>query len=554
MAAMLIATAFTALLAAAKRSLKSHSWIMVVMALAAFTFVLYIGFDAVYDRLATLRDLHTAEAGRLQILKDIAIAWTRFPLFGTGLGTHPVVYPMFDRSTITALAAHADNEYAQALEETGLVGLGLLIIFGITIWLSYARSIRKVNPPIRAAAYGLGFGILAVLIQSLTDFGQHLPSNAFLTAIFCALLLVLGHKVSVLQPSTCSRYLRVAALIGVSGIWAWGILDANKARIAESHWKKALVIENRLTEKNWRGTEAEYADLISHARTASACQPGNIRYRHWLNVYRWCSISRLTDPNTGDINIAPNSMPVVHNIVNELHKARLLCPTHGPTYSIAGQIEKFILKDDSGAERIRKGFRLAPCDPVCCFIAGWLDVLEGKTEDCFKKFERAVQLDSALFAPVVNIYINRLSRPDLAMLSAGDDIDRLNYVAGIFEDMQYNDLAEQAREKIKDLLEAECSQSDALASAFASLANIYRKQGDNEAAIGCYRRALALDYGRVEWRLDLAKLLAQMQRIPEAMYEARVCLRVRPQLQAAEKLIADLSVHPAALSEYSKSP
>lgn len=554
MIAMLIATAFTALMVTAKRSLKGHSWIMVVMALTAFTCVLYIGFDAVYARLAALRDLHKAESGRLQILKDIAIAWTKFPIFGTGLGTHFVVYPMFDRSTITALAAHAENEYAQALEETGLVGLCSLTIFGIIIWLNYARSIRNANPPIRAAAYGLGLGILAILAQSLTDFGQHLPSNAFLSAIFCALLLGLGHKVSAPQSSSNCGYLRLAALIGVSWIGVWGLLSANNARIAEAHWKKALIIEKRLVDKNWRGTETDYTDLISHAQAASSYQPGNIKYCYWLNVYRWRSISQTTDPVTGDTIISENSMPVVHHIVDQLHKARLLCPTYGPTYSIVGQIEKFILNDNSGAERIRKGFRLAPCDPIACFVAGWLDVLEGKTEDCIKKFERAAQLDSGLFSPIVNVYINRLSRPDLAMLSAGDDIDRLNHVANVLEDMQYNDLAEQAREKIKDLLEAKCSQTDALAPAFASLANIYRKQGDNEAAIEYYRHALALDYGQVEWRLDLARLLAQTQRIPEAMREARVCLRVRPQLQAAEKLIADLSVHPAALSEDSELP
>lgn len=558
MIAMLIATGFTALVVTAKRSLKGHSWIMVVMALTAFTCVLYIGFDAVYIRLATLRDFHKAESGRLQILKDIAVAWTKFPILGTGLGTHSVVYPMFDHSTITALAAHAENEYAQTLEETGIVGLGSLITFGIIIWLNYTRSIRRTAAPICAAAYGLGFGILAILIQSLTDFGQHLPSNIFLSAIFCALLSGLGrrrkNKVSIPLPSANLGCLRAAALIGVFGILVWAMLDANNARIAEAYWKKALAVEKRLSDKNWHGTEAEYADLISHALAASNHQQNNIKYRHWLNVYRWHSISQATDPNTGDTIICEESMPVVHDIIDQLHKARALCPTYGPTYSVVGQIEKFILHDDCGAERIRKGFRLAPCDPTACFVAGWLDVLEGKTEDCIKKFERAVQLDCDLFTAVATIYINHLSRPELAISIAGDDVSRLNYVANVLEDMQYNDLAEQTREKIKHLLEVKCSRPDALAPALASLANIYRKQGNNEAAIGYYRRALALDYGRVEWRLDLARALAQIQRIPEAMREARTCLQIRPQLEAAEKLIADLSVHPAALNEDGELP
>ena len=40
------------------------------------------------------------------------------------------------------------------------------------------------------------------------------------------------------------------------------------------------------------------------------------------------------------------------------------------------------------------------------------------------------------------------------------------------------------------------------------MANIYRKEEDNEAAIECYRRALALDYGQIQWRYTMARLLA----------------------------------------------
>jgi O-antigen ligase len=101
-----------------------------------------MGFDAVYDRLATLRQLDQAANARWQILKGVATAWTRFPLLGTGLGTHEVVYPMFDRTTIPALVSHAENEYAQAAEETGIVGVILLIALWVTVWVSYLGLLR----------------------------------------------------------------------------------------------------------------------------------------------------------------------------------------------------------------------------------------------------------------------------------------------------------------------------------------------------------------------------------------------------------------------------
>ena len=112
---LLIAAALTALVISVKGSFQGRNVLICTMGLASFGCILYLGFDAVYDRLAILRELHDAEGGRWQIAKDIALVWTQFPLFGTGLGTHEMVYPMFDRAPISSLAAHADTEYASII-------------------------------------------------------------------------------------------------------------------------------------------------------------------------------------------------------------------------------------------------------------------------------------------------------------------------------------------------------------------------------------------------------------------------------------------------------
>ena len=99
----------------------------------------------------------------------------------------------------------------------------------------------------------------------------------------------------------------------------------------------------------------------------------------------------------------------------------------------------------------------------------------------------------------------------------------------------------------------ECSGADASASAFASLANIYRKQKEYEKAIEYYRRALTLDYGQVNWRYTLARLLADTGKIPEAIHEARICLRFRPQFEAAKRLIEKLSILSESVAEENKT-
>lgn len=43
--------------------------------------------------------------------------------------------------------------------------------------------------------------------------------------------------------------------------------------------------------------------------------------------------------------------------------------------------------------------------------------------------------------------------------------------------------------------------------------------------------------------------LSETGRIPEAIHEARICLRLNPQSQSANNLIADLCVLPVAIGE-----
>ena len=136
---------------------------------------------------------------------------------------------------------------------------------------------------------------------------------------------------------------------------------------------------------------------------------------------------------------------------------------------------------------------------------------------------------------------------------AGEDISRLSHVARVLDDMLYFDLAEQIRSRIKEMLEAKCLEPDMSASTLAHLGSIYSREGNHEAAAECYRRALAREYGQIQWRLELARLLAKTNKISEAMAEAKICLQLRPQLKPAKALVEDLSVHPTLLAEKAKS-
>jgi len=545
---MMIAGAFTALVISSRKSLRGPGWAMALLALGAFICVLYTGFDAVCDRLSTLRELHGAEGGRWQIVKDVAVAWTRFPVLGTGLGTHEVVYPMFDRSTIGTLASHAENEYAQAAEETGVAGLATLVILGVLVWRGYTRTIRTAHLPIHSAAYGLGFGLMAILVHSLSDFGQHVPANAFLSATFCALLLRLPHVGNggadrAVSADERSRWPWVAVLAVLSVVWGWALLDANRARVSEAHWRKALAAERDLMARDWQGSDEEYTYLLGHVQEAAAHQPGQVTYQHWLSVYRWRAISRTIDPNTGEIVLPSESLEFAERIVDDLNRTRMLCPTFGGTWCVQGQLERLVLgREEQGARHIRYGVQLAPCDATACLVAGTLEAEEGRPDVAIAHLLKAVQLDGRFFREVTLQFVDQFNRPDLALQMAMDDLHRLNVLADILEASgQRTGAMDEVRKKIVVVLEQKSREPSAPAWVFAWLAGTCKREGRVTEAIAYYREALASDYSKSNWHFDLARLLAEAGSVQEAIQEAKVCLRLHPEHAGSTQLIERLS-------------
>ena len=528
-----------------RRRMDGRAWVMAGMVLCAFVCVLIFGFDAVFDRLATLEEKH-AYLGRFGIAQGVLLAWTKFPLLGAGFGTHEVVYPMFDRTTMPTLSEYAENEYAQTAEETGVIGLLLVAAFVVIVWINCRRCVRG-GGWTTAVGFGMSFALLAVLVHSVGDFGLHLPANGCLAAAYCGLLTALGNRArNRLNSSRIragrSRILAPAGLVLMILVMGWAVYGANQARAAEDRWKQAQGVEEWLVESNWQGRNETFAELISHAAAAVELDPGNIEYRHQLGVYRWRSISRVVDPVTGQIKLSVDGVEHVRRIVKELLEAAVSCPTYGPIYADAGQLEWHFLDQASGSKHVQRGFELAPHNASVCYIAGLLDAHEGRLDDALAKLERALLLDRNLFGGIVDVLIKEdVAKPDLALKLAEDDSGRLTLLAEKLAGSDaYRGRAQEVRLLAITLLKAQCRAPDASADLLARVARLYVQEDDFEAAAECYVRALEADYGQVAWRLNLARVYVAMGRTEDALYQARLCLRLRPQMDAATKIIEDL--------------
>ena len=548
MISMLVAAGIATFLLALQKRLRTRGWIMAAMAVFAFGSVLYLGFDGVRDRLVSLGQVREY-AGRWQLSRETLAAWAKFPVLGTGLGTHEFVHPMFDGSNLTAKASHAENDYAQLAEETGLAGVAMAIMFGIAALCGYIRCAKSADPRVRAAAVGIGFGLAAVVVHSFVDFGQHLPANACLSAVFCGLLISMARKgwqqdespAVQNSASTLSRLAAAAGFFCVFGIWAWSVTSVAAARRAEAHWYQARHIEKRISKQQWKVSNSDYAALISLAQKSVEAQPQNVLYRYKLNHYRWQSISRVTDSQTGDILLSPKAIRCVRHIADSLDRDRAICPTFGPNYSLAGQLKLFVLGQPRGAQLIHKGYVLSPCDPAACFAAGILDISEENIDDGFDKLQRAVRLDGTFFHDAADILIERAHRPDLAVELARDNATWLLKVAADIEKLSPNDeLVAKARSRATELLAAQCEQPDVSAGLLALTADYTMRNGDWATAAAYYRRALAKNCSKLDWRLSFAECLAQSGRISEAIDQAHICLQLEPELPAAKELLVNL--------------
>jgi O-antigen ligase len=147
---------------------------------------LLVGLAPILERFALLEP---STIDRLLIYDTTLAGVARFLPWGSGPGTYPDIYPLFQPVYSVGFTNHAHNDYLELMFEMGLPGTALVV----TMLLLYARQWSKVWVPgnwttFRAAQVGAGIGVLLMALHSLTDFNQHIPANtvflAFLAAVF----------------------------------------------------------------------------------------------------------------------------------------------------------------------------------------------------------------------------------------------------------------------------------------------------------------------------------------------------------------------------------
>ena len=151
---------------------------------------LYIGIEATIERF-TLDKL--LKEGRPTYWANTAEIFKDYPIFGSGLGTFPSLYPDKEEGETLIRLYHAHNDYLEYISELGIVGM-MLLLGGILYMLvkSFLMWRGGRQSEIKALALGGIVAIICILIHSLTDFNLHIPANMLLFSVVLSLTAVVS--------------------------------------------------------------------------------------------------------------------------------------------------------------------------------------------------------------------------------------------------------------------------------------------------------------------------------------------------------------------------
>ncbi len=109
---------------------------------------------------------------------------SRFPLFGTGLGSFREAFPLVQPADLAGTWRHAHNDPLELLVTVGWIGLALGVVGVVGLLRSLVAGLRDgKRSEDRAAALGALGALVAAGLHELVDFSLTLPANAFALAI-----------------------------------------------------------------------------------------------------------------------------------------------------------------------------------------------------------------------------------------------------------------------------------------------------------------------------------------------------------------------------------
>lgn len=554
-----VAGAITVFLMHRSNFVRGVAWPALALLLVSALVLFGFGFDPVIERMETLGDLESASADRVALLGDTMRMIGDSPIVGAGLGSFEYAFPSFDTTMRPGTAAHAENQYAEVLAETGIVGFALVLATAILIGRVLVRAARGRRGSMRAAAYGSAFGLIAVAIHATTDFGLRIPAVAWNSAMLAGIGVASGlrERDTTLVESGAERLpwarttLVSTAVFGL--LAAWQLPAAFRVWQASRAWRQAENLEREVYGAKSLQDVERYDEITSAARAAAERDSTNIDYRFWALAHEWRAavVRAAARTDEADAKRTPDEAltKLAHRLVPELLALRPLAPTYGQLWSMAGQLAHRYPRNDedraNGVAWIRRGFEVAPQHPATCLAIAELSLEDPESSTAKTTEERAALFRRALrmgvhWPRVLQSVLARQRDIELAHEIAKGNPTMLSDLARRVE--QVPEFADRATSIRTDAFEIWRRQVDdgtlASAGALLSLAREADRTENNEDAIRFYEQYLRTNYASPE-RARLAVVFARVGKWDEATRALQVVLNQNPLNRQAKALLVE---------------
>lgn len=127
------------------------------------------------SRLGKLEQHSASAVDRIKVSEACLRIWRDHPWLGAGFGTFPAIYPAYETFDNGLQWAHAHDEWAQALAETGSVGGILILAFVVLLFQAcWPRGEGHLSPA-QIYARACAIGLAGFLFHSSGDFLFHAP-------------------------------------------------------------------------------------------------------------------------------------------------------------------------------------------------------------------------------------------------------------------------------------------------------------------------------------------------------------------------------------------
>lgn len=483
----------------------------------------WFGADVVEKRLGTLGSADALDGGRRDTWARTLPLALRHPVWGTGQGTFVSAEPPERRPGDANIAwEHAHNDYLELFVENGLIGLALgLMALGL-VFRAGVRAHRRFGDSAAGwLALGGLFGLTAVALHSVGDFGLHMPAIALLVAVLAGQLVAAeGASAGERGPHPRGGWAVVPVVVGC--LVAAAVLPADGWRRARAEYYRLAAV--RVFH---RAPQGERGAAVEYLRAALGYTPDDAELRLYQAdlQYEEYLARRAVDPGAA---VHECLIPALRDYLLARAANPLLGRAHARLAGGRGRLRN----PDTVTNYLERAARLAPIDGELWYLLGRAHLDEGAEERAWDCWSRSLQCSPDRLESILGSALAGSGPADDLARVLPPNPDLLARAAKLPPLVERPDARRAVLDRVLELL------GDAPAKAEGAYLRAWslRETGRGADAVPAYERALMKAPDRVEWRYELAELCFERGDLAAAAEHAQLVLRDRPDHRAAGEL------------------